>query len=91
MIAKTIEIRDRATFVPALAIRLEPSNEADRFLRLFMESAHFAGLLESEPDPKAQSLKFRPGVVREAGVGTDLTDRHPGLAAESVARIVEQS
>lgn len=32
MTAKTIEIRDRGTFVPALAIRLEPTNEADRYL-----------------------------------------------------------
>ncbi len=32
MITKTVELRDRATFIPALAIKLEPSNEADRYL-----------------------------------------------------------
>ena len=32
MIAKTIEICDVATFIPALAIRLEPTNEQDRYL-----------------------------------------------------------
>lgn len=32
MTAKTIEIRDRATFIPAIVIRLDPSNEADRYL-----------------------------------------------------------
>ena len=32
MTVKSIEIRDRGTFVPALAIRLDPSDERDRFL-----------------------------------------------------------
>jgi hypothetical protein len=32
MITKTFEIRDRLTFLPALAIRLEPGSEADRFI-----------------------------------------------------------
>ena len=32
MIAKTFEVRDRATFVPVLAIQLEPGCEADRYL-----------------------------------------------------------
>lgn len=32
MIAKTFEIRDAATFFGALAIKLEPSCEADRYL-----------------------------------------------------------
>lgn len=32
MICKTIEIRDKGTFVPALAVKLTPSNEQDRYL-----------------------------------------------------------
>jgi hypothetical protein len=32
MICKTVELRDRGTFVPALAIKLTPTNEADRYL-----------------------------------------------------------
>lgn len=32
MIAKTFEIRDRATFIPVLAVKLQPDCEADRFL-----------------------------------------------------------
>lgn len=32
MIAKTFEIRDRATFIPVVAIQLNPSCEADRYL-----------------------------------------------------------
>jgi len=32
MIAKTFEIWDRGTFIPALAVRLDPSCEEDRYL-----------------------------------------------------------
>jgi len=32
MIAKTFELRDRGTFVPMLAVKLEPACEADRYL-----------------------------------------------------------
>ena len=32
MTCKTIEIRDRGTFVPALAVRLDPADERDRWL-----------------------------------------------------------
>ncbi len=32
MIAKTFEVRDRATFIPVLAVKLEPGCEGDRYL-----------------------------------------------------------
>lgn len=32
MEAKTFEVRDRATFLPMLAVRLNPGNEGDRYL-----------------------------------------------------------
>jgi hypothetical protein len=32
MIAKTFEIRDDGTFIPVLAVKLQPGCEADRFL-----------------------------------------------------------
>jgi hypothetical protein len=32
MITKTVEIRDRATFIPALAIKLTPETDGDRYL-----------------------------------------------------------
>lgn len=32
MIIKAIEIRDAATFIPAVAIKMEPANEAQRYL-----------------------------------------------------------
>lgn len=34
-------------------------NEVDRFKRLFLESAHFAGLLEGELDPATKAVRFR--------------------------------
>ena len=46
MIAKTFEIRDRATFIPVLAVKLEPGCEADRYL---ISRAGFS------PDPERQS------------------------------------
>lgn len=46
MEVKTLEIRDRTTFIPALAIRLGPRDERDRWL---CERARMrAGLLEKE-------------------------------------------
>ena len=32
MILKAIEIRDAATFIPAVAIKMEPANEEQRYL-----------------------------------------------------------
>jgi hypothetical protein len=32
MQAKTFEVRDRGTFIPVLAVKCEPTNEADRYL-----------------------------------------------------------
>jgi len=32
MIAKLVEIRDSGTFIPALAVRLAPADEAERYL-----------------------------------------------------------
>lgn len=32
MVTKTFEIRDRATFIPVLAIKMQPACEADRYL-----------------------------------------------------------
>lgn len=49
MQVKTIEIRDRGTFIPALAIQLEPLNEADRYL---LARAGFG----SRPEAQAQYI-----------------------------------
>ncbi len=32
MITKTIEVRDSGTFIPMLAVKLQPGNDADRYL-----------------------------------------------------------
>jgi len=45
-------------------------NEVERFLKLFLESAHFAGLLEGEPNPLAKSIRLRPAVL-EGGIATE--------------------
>jgi hypothetical protein len=39
-------------------------NEVERFLRLFLESAQFAGLLDGEPNPAAKSIRLRPAVLQ---------------------------
>jgi hypothetical protein len=41
-------------------------NEVDKFLRLFLESAYFAGLLDGEPNSKAEKIRFRQAPVGEA-------------------------
>jgi hypothetical protein len=44
-------------------------NEVDRFVKLFLDSAHFAGLLEGQPDPTAEYVRLRPAVA-PGGNGT---------------------
>jgi hypothetical protein len=43
-------------------VKLGIINEVDRFIKLFLESADFAGLLEGKPDGKADSVRFRPSL-----------------------------
>jgi hypothetical protein len=50
-------------------------NEVERFMKLFLDSAHFAGLLEGEPNPSAKSIRLRPAVL-EGGNGPNET---PGV------------
>jgi hypothetical protein len=38
-------------------------NEVERFQRLFLDSAHFAGLLEGEADVSAKVIRLRPAVL----------------------------
>lgn len=46
-------------------------NEADRFLKLFLDSAHFAGLLEGQPDPSSKHVRLRPALVAESNGPTN--------------------
>lgn len=52
--------------------QLQIVTDVDRFIRLFIESAHFAGLLEGEPNPAASAFRLRPaptpGAVTDAGL-----------------------
>jgi hypothetical protein len=43
--------------------KLNIVNEVEMFIKRFLESAHFAGLLEGEPDPKAKTIKLRPALA----------------------------
>lgn len=43
--------------------RLSIVNEVETYVKRFLESAHFAGLLEGEPDPAAVTIRLRPALV----------------------------
>lgn len=47
MITKTVEVRDRATFIPMLAIKLRPDCEADRYL---LSRAGFGSTLDRQSE-----------------------------------------
>jgi hypothetical protein len=44
-------------------VTLKIVNERDTFLKRFLESAAYAGLLEGEPSPKAPMIRLRPAVA----------------------------
>lgn len=61
-------------------------NEVDRFKRLFLESAHFAGLLDGELDPGAKMIRLRPATLAPMngdGAGP-VTERKPESTYEVV-------
>ena len=64
MQAKTFEIRDRHTFIPVLAVRLDPGCEADRFL---------LGRAGFTPDP-ARQAKYIQLVQINGGFGRTSCD-----------------
>jgi hypothetical protein len=44
-------------------VTLKIVNERETFMKRFLESAAYAGLLEGEPNPKAQVIRLRPAVA----------------------------
>jgi hypothetical protein len=44
-------------------VTLRIVNERDTFLKRFLDSAAYAGLLEGEPSPKATSIRLRPAIM----------------------------
>jgi hypothetical protein len=44
-------------------VSLKIVTERSTFLRRFLESAAYAGLLDGEPDPKAKSIRLRPAIA----------------------------
>ncbi len=54
-------------------VTLKIVNERDTFLKRFLESAAYAGLLEGEPNPKAKAIRLRPAVAAPTN-GESATD-----------------
>lgn len=50
-----------------VSAKLQIVNEVERFIKLFIESAHYAGLLEGEPNPTAQAFRLKPAMTPAAG------------------------
>jgi len=61
-------------------------NEIDRYLRLFLESAKFAGLLEGEADVTASHIKLKP--VQQATKEADNQQDTPVAGGEAFKAIV---
>ncbi len=57
-------------------VTLKIVNERDMFLKRFLESAKYAGLLEGEPDPKAKIIRLRPAVAAPTN-GDSSSDAKP--------------
>lgn len=54
----------KMTFVDDhVRVTLNIVNEREMFMRRFLESAAYAGLLEGEPNPKALTIRLRPAVA----------------------------
>lgn len=80
MITKTFEIRDRGTFVPVLAIKLEPGNAADRYL---LARAGYC----LTPEEQAQYVQL---VRIEGGNGSSTCDPYDWGGGARTLRIAHQ-
>src|SRR5438093_5793751 len=60
-------------------VTLKIVNEREMFLKRFLESAAYAGLLDGEPDPKAQTIRLRPAVAAHSNgeSGSDTKPKAP--------------
>jgi len=52
-------------------VTLKIVNEGDMFMKRFLESAAFAGLLDGEPNPKANTIRLRPAVAAPSNGDAD--------------------
>lgn len=70
-------------------------NEVDRFIKLFIESAHFAGLLESAPNSEAKTFRLRAapasmGQTPDAnGAASAAPDEYSPMPIEEVEACLE--
>ncbi len=60
-------------------VTLKIVNEGEMFLKRFLESAAFAGLLDGDPNPKAQAIRLRPAVAAPSngGAAPEATAKSP--------------
>ncbi|MCC6910147.1 MAG: hypothetical protein IT430_19620 [Phycisphaerales bacterium] len=63
---------ERAHIEDYVTAKLGIVNDVARFIRLFLESAHFAGLLEGAPNPSAKTFRLRVAPAT-AGMGSEAT------------------
>lgn len=70
-------------------------NEVDRFIRLFIESAHFAGLLEGAPNSEAKTFRLRAaptsaGQIADGnGASTPAANEYSPMPVEEVEACLE--
>jgi len=70
-------------------------NEVDRFIKLFVESAHFAGLLEGAPNAEAKILRLRAAPSSTSptpdgnGAMTTVDDEYSPMPIEEVEACVD--
>jgi hypothetical protein len=62
-------------------VTLKIVNEREMFLKRFLESAAYAGLLEGEPNAKAQAIRLRPAVAAPTN-GESATDAKDQLSED---------
>ncbi|MEX0655786.1 MAG: hypothetical protein WD534_18160 [Phycisphaeraceae bacterium] len=65
-------------------------NDVDRYLRLFLESAKFAGLLEGDPDPTAETIKLKP-VDHSPATPTDTPTTSNGSSGPNYSALPEET
>lgn len=79
MITKTLEIRDRATFIPAFAMQMQPDNEGQRYL---LRRAGYS----CQPDDKIIILGMLNNPSRAAYDPYDWNDRTMQTAHNYIAK-----
>lgn len=89
------EDNQRSHIEEFVTAKLGIRNDVARFIRLFLESAHFAGLLEGAPNPSAKTFRLRaaPATVgmglEAAATNAPAHDEYSPLPIEDVETCLE--